>query len=390
MRIFLAFMQGDAAHDLPPFRFWESYIKEGIAEAGSCWVEAENLDWVAGLLERSHDEQRTWLDSTWTRCIAALREAHRRAPIDLFLSYLFPVQILVEGVEEVRRLGIPTVNFFCDNVRNFRTVPAQFRPFDAHWVPEFEARHMYSSAGLKIYERPMPAFVPPRFRAVPDREEYPPTFIGSNDVVRRQLFEALAQTSVEFEIRGGGWREQAVPPLSRRKIPALSGQIELLRHFGYRAWSRKTLAGVRSRLGLTKQSAIPEELARRVRASPSGDEYFRVMQRSSVAIGVNRYFSYLNPSARPKSYSRLRDIEAPMVGACYLTESAPGLDELYDLGQEIETYSDADEMREKIIELSSDHTRRGLMREKALARSLSDHTIGRTIDVMRSDLGIPT
>jgi hypothetical protein len=50
--------------------------------------------------------------------------------------------------------------------------------------------------------------------------------------------------------------------------------------------------------------------------------------------------SYIIPIDQPNTYSRLRDIEAPMLGACYLTEQTEGLECLYDIGNEIEIYKD--------------------------------------------------
>jgi spore maturation protein CgeB len=94
---------------------------------------------------------------------------------------------------------------------------------------------------------------------------------------------------------------------------------------------------------------------------------------------VNRYPSLRFPPDRPDTYSRLRDIEAPMAGACYLTEWTEGLDRLYDLGTEIDTYRDAAELVAKVASLSADPARRCRLRAAAQRRALSDHSISRTL-----------
>jgi spore maturation protein CgeB len=77
-----------------------------------------------------------------------------------------------------------------------------------------------------------------------------------------------------------------------------------------------------------------------------------------------------------------------MVGAAYLTEAAPGLDELYEIGREIETYRDASELAEKAAALGRDAARRQSLRERGQQRALADHTIGRTLSRITELLGI--
>ena len=91
---------------------------------------------------------------------------------------------------------------------------------------------------------------------------------------------------------------------------------------------------------------------------------------------------------RPLIYSRLRDIEAPMLGACYLTEWAPGLDQLYELGREIEVYRDADELAGKIQMLARDATQRHELRAAGQRRALNDHCIAHTLARIVERLGI--
>jgi len=91
-----------------------------------------------------------------------------------------------------------------------------------------------------------------------------------------------------------------------------------------------------------------------------------------VVIGMNRVPSIRASNRHPLTYSRLRDIEAPMLGACYLTEWTNGLAELYDVGTEIETYRTVDEFCLKLDELKRDKGRRRHMRESAQRRALSE------------------
>ena len=68
-----------------------------------------------------------------------------------------------------------------------------------------------------------------------------------------------------------------------------------------------------------------------------------------------------------------------MMGACYLTEWAKELENLYELGEEIETYRTAEEMVETIRELESSPAKRTQLRSRGQRRALECHTIGQTL-----------
>lgn len=79
-----------------------------------------------------------------------------------------------------------------------------------------------------------------------------------------------------------------------------------------------------------------------------------------------------------------------MLGACYLTEWTEGLEHMYDLGKEIETYRTAEELTSKLSELQLDPARRGAMRKRAQRRALSDHCVARSVARIGAHFGIRT
>lgn len=98
-------------------------------------------------------------------------------------------------------------------------------------------------------------------------------------------------------------------------------------------------------------------------------------REAPVVLGVSRVPSPARPLQNPLKYSRLRDIEAPMLGACYLTEWTQGLDKLYDLGVEVESYRSAEELVEKLRMLSSCPKLRFELRRLGQRRALQDHNV---------------
>jgi hypothetical protein len=386
VNIFLSCLQSTQDHPVPAYQFWEAYFKNGIEEAEHNWCDAGGVDWAEGARYTDERDLEAWRARTWGAAVASLKTLHQRRPIDLFLSYLFPKQVDVNAVREIQRLGIPCANFFCDNVREFVSVPESFRVFDLHWVPEFKAVGMYRSAGLNFVHAPMPMWAAPEHRVWNHPENYGVTFIGSRDVLRENLLAQVLKKEVGLEIRGTGWEKDAVTttqaaPARKGMTAKISNQAAFIKEHGVRAYGRKI--GAKFQPKSQPEKALFNDALRR---KPSASEYIEITQQSVITLGINRYPSFRHPLSAPDTYSRLRDLEAPMLGACYLTEWTEGLDQLYDLGEEIETYRTADEMAWKIQALKSDPEKRLKLRRSGQRRALAEHTIPRTLSKIAAAL----
>ena len=79
-----------------------------------------------------------------------------------------------------------------------------------------------------------------------------------------------------------------------------------------------------------------------------------------------------------------------MLGACYLTEWTAGLEYLFELGEEVETYLGPSEMVEKINDLKANAALRREMRTKAQRRALAEHSVPRSMKRILEKLGIGT
>ena len=384
MRILLSSQQARRPHAVPAYAFWEFYFKQGLAEAGHEVLEVPDVDWAEGLTALAPDARREWLARTWDRTVVFLKAEHQRQPVDLFLGYLFPDQVEPAGVAAIRALGVPCVNFFCDNVREFTQVPASYRGFDLHWVPEADARQMYTHAGLPFVYAPMPMWVAPAWRTVPANENEDVCFIGSHDALREDLLGEAVERGLKLRLHGAGWQSTPEPsaPPRRGVTQILANQLRFLRRHGFQ--------GLAIRETYRRHQPRPRGWITRCWGPPlSPDDYARVTRESCVMIGINRYPSFRHPFANPGRYARLRDIEAPMLGACYLTEQAPGLEDLYDIGREIETYASAAELVEKAKALAGDSARRARLRQLGQKRALADHGVARSVARLSERLGLP-
>jgi hypothetical protein len=388
MKILVSCLQSRKSHVIPAYGFWRTYFVRGLEEAGHQVVEVGEVDWAEGLTYSAGSALGSWRARTWERVLAFVREEQGRDPVQLFIGYLYPEQVDETAIQELQRMGIPCVNFFCDNVREFAGVPSEYRPFALHWVPEWEALPMYRAAGLAHVHAPMPCWIPPNLRNVPSRESEPPTFVGSADILRRDLLARALQAGADFTIRGPGWTggmemldEERSRSRSLRTL--LANQVTIVRRHGVAAILRKIENRVRPLPGV-------QILSSRIHEEPAGaDEYMRVTREAMVTIGINRVPTARASHNRPLAYSRLRDIEASMLGACLLTEWTRGLETLFELETEIESYRTAEELSTKLAELRKYPARRLSMRRRGQLRALHDHSVACSIARICQKLGFP-
>ncbi len=374
MRILLSCLQSLKKQPLPAYSHWRNYFVAGLVEAGHEVVEVANIDWAEGMTYPPGSGLDAWRTRTWETVESFVRQEIAQGPIHLFVGYFYPEQVEESAIVELQRMGIPCVNFFCDNVREFLKPPPEYSPFALHWVPEFEALPMYRAARLPHVHAPMPCWVSAELRSASALETEPATFIGSPDVLRRNLLGQALRGGADFVIRGNGWLADTSAQSKKVRTAAtlIRNQIDLVKRRG----PGGLLTKVESLMRPLRPPMI-EEL--RIGLPLSEAEYFRVSREAIVTLGVNRVPSVNRSLHRPLVYSRLRDIEAPMLGACYLTEWTEGLEHMYEVGKEIETYRTAEELTSKLDQLRRNPSRRSIMRMEAQRRALSDLSVARSI-----------
>jgi len=86
---------------------------------------------------------------TTEQILAEIRAAHERAGVDLFLSYFYNAHFDPAGFDELRRLGVPSVNFYCNSIHQFAQVAAIAAKADFAWHAERDARSSYLAVGAK-------------------------------------------------------------------------------------------------------------------------------------------------------------------------------------------------------------------------------------------------
>lgn len=253
---------------------------------------------------------------------------HRTGGLDAVISYCFSSDVDPALIERTVALGVPWINFFCDSTYAFDRVEALARVTSLNWFPEHAAMLSYRAVGRPVLCRPYavhPAALP---EAVCETAEHALGFVGAptgNRVIRLAGFWAFGCRTA---VRGEGW--QRVNPQAVRSPNAAPSRPRPPRA------DRRARGGLRERLLVRALKSVVAPGSR----SLGDDEMVPFLSRCRVVLGLNEG---RDSQGVYRSYLKLRDVEYPGHGCCYLTQHNADVEHAFEVGREVLTFRHASE-----------------------------------------------
>jgi spore maturation protein CgeB len=332
----------------------------------------------------THEEVEARAQTT-ERILDEVRTAQQQGIVNLFLSYFYNSHFDPAGFDELRRLGIPSVNFYCNSIHQFAQVAAIAAKVDFSWHAERDARDAYLSVGANPVWVQMGADPNIYFPVHGRVRQHKSVFVGQRYADRDRWIAALIQARVPIEIYGSGWgAEQSQSNGSAfkatsylgRKVPApssLASYVDLIAG----EFRRSRLANGFRRL---KQQAVYRRETRAISEMLRPYVKGRASDVATVFAGYELCMNFSNVWAdgRPGSmlipHIRLRDFEAPMCRTCYLTGHSEEITDFYEVGREVETYCTKSELIDKARFYLKHPDSAERLREAGYQRARRDHT----------------
>ena len=317
-----------------------------------------------------------------------VRAAHRNQPLDLFLSYFYNSHFDPSGFDELRRLGIPSVNFYCNSIYQFEQVAAIAARVDFSWHPEKNARELY----LKVGARPVwvqMAADPDVYHPLPHASRKPTAcFVGQRYADRDRWMASLLGANVPVEIYGPGWGDtkkgsndrfpdSTAPYLGRvqQRPGTVSSYLESARQLivndGVTAGTMRLARQIQYRRQTRRLSPV---FAPNARGSVPFEQISAIFAAHEVCLNFSNVWADGRPGSALIPHVRLRDFEAPMCRTCYLTGECDEIREFYDVGREIDTYSTQAELIDKTKFYLGNLAVAEKLREQGYRRAIADHT----------------
>lgn len=334
-----------------------------------------------------------------------VRAAHRAAPVDLFLSYFYNAHFDPSAFRELRSLGIPSINFYCNSIYQFELVAAMASGADFAWHAEKNARQAYLRVGANPVWVQMAADSQ-LYRPISGIRRLPTAcFVGQRYADRDQWLVSLIRAEIPVEIFGPGWscnghyqrsasfddEEGTVTYLGRRRpVPGtwrsyLNAARENVSHAGFLFGALRSARQLNCR---RRARALAPLFYPSARGPIEPKAIATVFAQHEVCLNFSNVWSDGRSGSRLVPHVRLRDFEAPMCRACYLTGHSDEIAEFYDIGREIDTYRTPEELADKARFYLRRPNAAEELREAGYRRALQDHTWQRRFEELFSKTGL--
>jgi spore maturation protein CgeB len=289
--------------------------------------------------------------------LSQIESAHHEKPIDLFFSYFWNPHCRPETIRRIRDMGIVTMNWYCNASYQFHLVSEIAPAYDFCLVPERFRLDDYRRVGAHpIYTQE--AANPKIYKPYTLPCEYDVVFVGQMYGDRADYVRALLEAEIDVRVWGRNWP---------------------WRQAGLEGWMRRSLlwrsaSMIKQRIEKGKRPYAMAYVPQGICGPPLSDlEMVKMYSRSKISLGFSKV-GETHRGGNPIKQVRLRDFEAPMSGAFYLTEYVQELEDFFDIGKEIVCFSDMDDLVEKTHYYLSHDDERENIRSAGLQRALRDHT----------------
>ncbi|BCL35198.1 glycosyltransferase [Nostoc sp. MS1] len=391
MRIFCA-----VRHSINPNYFygnlWSSNFYPALKQLGHEIIES-NVDLLPAsrFMQISDDftpQEKEVRSQITQKIVDELLQAHQQKPVDLFLSYFYNAHFEPTGFEEIHRLGIPTVNFYCNSIYQFELVAHIATKVSFSWHPEKEARSLYIGVGANPIWVQMGAN-PEIYHPVAGKiRQSKACFVGQRYADRDRLLAQMLINQIPVDIYGSGWISH--PSVKNPVKLSVSQPTEYLgrqlsqpgtlKSYAQAAWSNFQSQGMITGISRTINQLTHRYQSRQLfpilanAACGFADNISDTFAQYEVVLNFSNVWSDGRPGSKLIPHVRLRDFEAPMCRTCYLTGYTDEITEFYRLGKEIDTYFSTEELVDKTKFYLDHPVEAERLREAGHERALRDHT----------------
>jgi len=320
--------------------------------------------------------------------IDEVRKAHAQKPVTLFLSYFYNAHFDPAGFAEIHRLGIPTVNFYCNSIYQFDLVAQIAKNVNFAWHTERDAQVLYHQVGANPVWVQMGADPEVYYPVTDVKRQAKACFIGQRYADRDRLILTLLRRQVPLDLYGSGWGTT-----HDAKQQSSASQSEETTYLGRKIYSpgsyksyaiavldnlkkQGTVTGIkrtiRQRQYMRESQTITPLLATANRGF--ADSICHTFAQYEVVLNFSNVWADGRPGSSLIPHVRLRDFEAPMCRTCYLTGYTDEITEFYEIGKEIDVYREPEELVDKTRFYLTHLDKAEQLRYAAYQRAIRDHT----------------
>lgn len=355
-------------------------LRHEIVESQVDLLPASRFMQISGDFTPQEQEVRARITQ---QIIDEVRQTHSQQPLDLFLSYFYNAHFEPAGFAAIHQLGIPTVNFYCNNIHQFELVSEVAVKVNFAWHAEKAARELYLQVGANPVWVQMGAD-PEVYHPVPQlTRQLKACFVGQRYADRDRYLAKLIASQVPVDIYGSGWGGRDFSHGSiddstylGRRTSKPGGLMSYAQVIWQNIKRQGVLAGTRRTLRQLHHRHQSQQMVPLLASSAYGfaKDISHTFARYEVVLNFSNVWADGRPGSKLISHVRLRDFEAPMCWTCYLTGYTDEIAEFYELGKEVDTYRTPEELADKTKFYLAHPAEVERVREAGYQRALRDHT----------------
>lgn len=382
MRIFYAASSTPNAHFPVKSSLWRQNLYLPLLDMGHDVVEFEyDLDKTFQYLNPKLLDHKRFIEKNRPQLsrelLKQIKKAHQFKPVDLFFSYFYDACVLPEAIDEIRSLGITTVNWYCNGSYQLDLVSEISPHYDWCLVPEkFRIPDYVAMGANPLYCQE--AANPNIYKPYDLPKEFDVTFVGQAYGDRPSYIKHLVENNINIKVWGQGWQSYS----HKGKAAYLGRKL-----MNPQVWQRAFQVLVKQKrtphtelLKLT----LPQEILGSVL---SDREMIQMYSRSKINLGFSSCGD-THQSDRRILQIRLRDFEVPMSGGFYMVEYMKELEEFFKIDREIVCYRDADDLLDKIKYYLTHEDERERIRLAGMQRVRQEHTWHKRFEMIFQQMGL--
>ncbi len=377
MRILLA-IQKNTNSAIPANSTWYRNLYEPLLELGHEVILFDTAD--AARARRNKD--RSLKAKMSQKLLETFRSENDKKHFDFFLGYFTEGMLDFEVIEQIRKSSVITLNFSCNNTHQFYLVRNISKHFDYSLYAEKEARKHFDSVSVNSIWWPM-ASNPKYFHPKDLPKKHKVTFVGANYGLRTRYIHFLLENGVDVSTFGPGWKYGANSYLASF----------LKRYF----LALKTISS-RGTLQQAKCSALLAEhdFKRNLAANfplnlhdiITDEKLIDLYSESEISLGFLEVYDQHDPSKMVLKHMHLRDFEAPLSGAFYMTGFSDEVAEMFEPDKEVVVYSSSEELLDKINYYLKNTSAADQIRKAGFDRAMNQHTYHHRYKNLFKEIGL--
>jgi spore maturation protein CgeB len=305
------------------------------------------------------------------KLLDTFQNEHTRRPFDLFFAYLMDGMVESGAIDEIHKSGVPTCNFSCNNTHQFDLVDELSPHFDYNLHSEKDTAQKFRNIGANPIWFPMAAN-PKYYHPINVSRTLDVSFVGRNYAKRPYYIWHLLENGIDAHIYGPEWRLKSDTLLKQFLRVGKRTQIALKALLALSFERKARQSSQLARLDFSER--LRTKYSRNLHYPLTDEEMISKYSGGKISLGFLEVFDGHDASAIVKQHLHLRDFEAPMCGALYLTGYCGELEHFYEPDKEVVVYRNEHEMLDKVKYYLMNPSDAMKIRKAGLQKSLNNNT----------------